>query len=246
MTPIIGIPACAREIDGQVRHDTPARYGDALLAVADAVPVLLPPVGEAMLAVLDRLDGLLLSGSPSNVGPALYGGADETPGQHDPARDATALPLIRAALARGLPVFGICRGHQELNVALGGTLYQKVHEVPDRLDHRGGGGTREQRYAHTHDVRLTGGLARIVGRERVRVNSVHGQAIARLAAGLAVEATAPDGTIEGVRVTDAPGFAYAVQWHPEWCAPEDPVSTALLRAFGDACRAYAGGARRAA
>ena len=246
MIPIIGIPACAREIEGQMRHDTPARYGDALLAVAGAVPVLLPPVGEAMLAVLDRLDGLLLSGSPSNVDPALYGAADETPGQHDPARDATTLPLIRAALARGLPLFGICRGHQELNVALGGTLYQKVHERPDRLDHRGGDGTRERRYAHNHEVSLSGGLARIVGRERVRVNSVHGQAIARLADGLAVEATAPDGTIEGVRVTGATGFAYAVQWHPEWRAPEDPVSTALLRAFGDACRAHACRAKRAA
>ena len=246
MTPIVGIPACAREIEGQTRHDTPARYGDALLAVAGVLPVLLPPVGEAMLAVLDRLDGLLLSGSPSNVDPALYGAADETPGQHDPARDATTLPLIRAALARGLPLFGICRGHQELNVALGGTLYQKVHERPDRLDHRGGDGTRERRYAHNHEVSLSGGLARIVGRERVRVNSVHGQAIARLADGLAAEATAPDGTIEGVRVMGAAGFAYAVQWHPEWRAPEDPVSTALLRAFGDACRAHACRAKRAA
>lgn len=246
MTPIVGIPACAREIAGQMRHDTPARYGDALVAAAGVVPVLLPPVGEAMLAVLDRLDGLLLSGSPSNVDPALYGAADETPGEHDPARDATALPLIRAALARGLPLLGICRGHQELNVALGGTLHQKVHEVPGRMDHRGGPGTRERRYAPTHEVLLSGGLARIVGRERVRVNSVHGQAIARLADGLAVEAVAPDGTIEGVRVADVPGFAYAVQWHPEWRATQDPVGTALFRAFGDACRARAGGARRAA
>lgn len=246
LPPVIGIPACAREIDGQMRHDTPARYGDALVATAGALPVLLPPVGEALIAVLDRLDGLLLSGSASNVGPALYGAGDETPGEHDPARDSTVLPLIRAALARGLPLLGICRGHQELNVALGGTLHQKVHDVPGRMDHRGGDGAHERRYAHKHEVLLTGGLARIVGRERVWVNSVHGQAIARLADGLAVEAVAPDGTIEGVRGVHAPGFAYAVQWHPEWRAAEDPVSTALFRAFGDACRAYACRAKRAA
>lgn len=247
MSLIVGIPACNRDVGGHPQHATPRRYGDALLASTGAVPVLLPPVGEEMLAVLDRLDGLLLPGSPSNVEPARYGGAaDETPGQHDPGRDATTLPLTRAALARGLPVLAICRGIQELNVAGGGTLIQRVQELPGHFDHRGGEGTLEHRYRPKHTVALSGQLAAIIGKAEIMVNSLHGQAIDRPAPGFAVEAVAPDGTIEAVRVTTCPGWAFGVQWHPEWHCMDNPDSIALFRAFGAACAAYQQGERRAA
>ena len=178
MHPIVGIPACARLEKGQLRHDTPARYGAAVLGGAGAVPIMIPPMGEASLAVLDRLDGLLLSGSPSNVHPSHYDGGDSlTPDHHDLERDATTLRLIPEALARGMPLLAICRGIQELNVALGGTLHQKVHEVPDRMDHRPGPGTIEDKYAPRHLVFLSGQLARIVGSTKILVNSLHGQAI---------------------------------------------------------------------
>jgi putative glutamine amidotransferase len=171
---------------------------------------------------------------------------DATPEMHDPDRDATTLPIIRAALERGLPVLAICRGIQELNVALGGTLHQEVHKVPGRMDHRAGSGTHEQRYAPKHAVSLSGQVARMLGRTSTTVNSLHGQAIDRLAPGLEVEATAPDGTIEAVRVTGVRGWAFGVQWHPEWRFAENEDSMALFRAFGEACRAHAAGARRAA
>jgi putative glutamine amidotransferase len=245
--PIIGIPACSKPLDDYSQHATPARYGEALIAAAGAIPILLPPEGDAMLAVLDRLDGLLISGSPSNVAPSRYGEAfDATPDDHDPARDATTLPLIQAALSRGMPILSICRGIQELNVALGGTLHQKVHELPGRLDHRGGAGTREQRFALKHEVTLTGSLARLLGATSIQVNSLHGQAIDRLAPGLIVEATAPDGTIEAVRVADATSFAIAVQWHPEWQPLAFPDRQRLFAAFGEACAAYAQTTRQAA
>lgn len=245
MTLLIGIPACAREVQGHLQHSTPARYGAALMGGSGGIPVLIPPVGEAATAILDRLDGLLLPGSPSNVEPSLYGAADETPEHHDPARDGTTLPLIRAALRRGLPILAICRGIQELNVALGGSLHQRVHALPGRLDHRGGSDEPAEAFAPKHDVTLSGDLARLTGQARITVNSVHGQAIDRLAETLTAEATAPDGTIEAVRVQGAT-FALAVQWHPEWDYAADANSLALFRAFGDACRAYARQPSRAA
>ncbi len=238
MSLIVGIPACTVEVRGHHQHATPARYGAAVIGGSGAMPILLPPVGEGLLHMLDRIDGLLLSGSPSNVAPACYGvEEDETPEWHDPHRDATTLPLIRTALARGLPVLAICRGIQELNVALGGTLHQRVHTVPGRMDHRAGEGTMDQRYAAKHDIALTGQMARMLGRTATQVNSLHGQAIDRLAPGLVVEATAPDGTIEAVRVANAPGWAFGVQWHPEWRFAENADSMALFQAFGEACRA---------
>ncbi len=247
MTLIVGIPACARKIGIELQHATPARYGAALMAAADATPILIPPVGEAQLAILDRVDGLLISGSPSNVAPALYGAEISlTPDSHDPARDATTLPLIREAIARGLPLLAICRGIQEMNVALGGTLHQQVHDVAGRRDHRSGPGDIEAKFGPKHTLRLTGALSRILGHAEIIVNSLHEQAIATPAPGLVVEATAEDGTIEGVRVAGAPGFAFGVQWHPEWRCLEDAASTALFRAFGDACRGWRDGAREAA
>jgi putative glutamine amidotransferase len=247
MDVIVGIPACAIEVKGLARHDTPARYAEAVLGGAGAVPILIPPLGEAELAVLDRIDGLLLPGSPSNVHPTHYDGGDsQTPELHDQARDATTLPLIRAAIARGMPVLAICRGIQELNVALGGTLHQQVHELDGRMDHRSGPGTPEQRYGPKHPVALSGDLARLVGAEAIMVNSLHGQAIERPAPGLVVEALAEDGTIEAVRVATARGFACGVQWHPEWGYADNAASLAIFRAFGAACRAYRLGTNRKA
>jgi putative glutamine amidotransferase len=246
MTPsIIGIPACTKIIGGYIQHATPARYGAALMAASGAIPVLIPPEGEDMLALLDRLDGIMFNGSPSNVSPLRYGADfDSTPDAHDPERDATTLPLIRAALDRGLPILGVCRGMQELNVALGGTLFQEVHKVPGRMDHRGGEG--EQRFALKHAVALSGQLARISGGDKIQVNSLHGQAIDQVAPGLAVEAVAPDGTIEGVRVENARNFAIAVQWHPEWEVTHFPDRKRLFEAFGEACAEYRQAARKAA
>ncbi len=248
MSVIVGIPACSRDVGGHPNHATPSRYGDAVIGGAGGMPVLLPPVGDGLLHVLDRLDGLLLSGSPSNVEPGRYGiTEDATPGMHDPRRDDTTLPLIRAALGRGMPVLAICRGIQELNVALGGTLHQEVHKLDGRFDHRAGEGTQDQRYAAKHEIALSGEMARLLGRAGTRVNSLHGQGLDVVAPGLVVEAVAPDGTVEAVRVASASGWAFGVQWHPEWRFAENADSMAIFGAFGAACRAYgARGDRRAA
>jgi len=244
---IVGVPACTKLIGNYIQHATPARYGGALMAASNAMPVLLPPEGPDMLAVLDRLDGILFNGSPSNVAPMRYGADyDATPDFHDPERDATTLPLIRAAIDRGMPILCICRGMQELNVALGGTLFQEVHKVPGRMDHRAGEGTREELFRIKHPVTLSGRMAEISGAERIEINSLHGQAIDQLAPGLVVEAVAPDGTIEAVRVKDAKGFAIAVQWHPEWEVLHFPDRQRLFAAFGEAVAAYRTGLRRAA
>jgi putative glutamine amidotransferase len=245
MSLVVGIPACAKLVNELPMHQTPARYAAAVLGGVGALPVLIPPLGEMQLGLLDHLHGLLVPGSPSNVHPTHYqGGESETPDYHDMERDRTTLPLIRAAIDRGLPVLAICRGIQELNVALGGSLIQRVHERPGRLDHRGGPGSLEQRYGPRHVVQVSGRLARIVGAEQLMVNSLHGQAIDRLAEGLVVEALAPDGTIEAVRFAlggparGADPWVIGVQWHPEWRFAENPDSLAIFRAFGDACLIY--------
>ncbi len=213
---------------------------------AGGLPLLIPALGGRVDPedLLDGLDGLLLSGSPSNVEPHHYDGPPAPPASaRDPARDATTLPLIRRAIARAVPLLAICRGVQELNVALGGSLHQEVHALSGRLDHRSDKTVSPpERYRPAHEAILTPGgslQALLGGVERIAVNSLHGQAIDRLAARLAVEAVAPDGTIEAVRVAGAPGFALGVQWHPEWRVLEHPISRRLFAAFGAACRARA-------
>jgi putative glutamine amidotransferase len=234
---IVGIPACAKIIHDMPYHQTPSRYAEAILDGAGALPMLIPPLGERMTALLDHIDGVLVPGSPSNVHPSHYnGGESETPDLHDAARDGTTLPLIRAAIARGIPLLAICRGLQELNVALGGSLFQRVHIQDGHHDHRGGPGTLEVRYGIKHPVAVTGSLAEILGADSIMVNSIHGQAIDRLADGLVVEAFAPDGTIEAVAMPTARNFVMGVQWHPEWAYATNPHSVAIFRAFGDACR----------
>ena len=245
--PLIGIPSDRRIVGRHPYHMVGEKYARAVLEAAEAAPLLIPSLAEELKfdELLERLDGLLFTGSPSNVEPHRYEGPPSAPGTlHDPARDATTLPLIRKAVALGVPVFGICRGFQEMNVAFGGTLHQKLHEVPGHLDHRDDESQPlEVQYGPAHDVILEpGGMLRaLASSDRLRVNSLHSQGIERLGPGLAVEARAPDGVIEAFRVPDAPCFALAVQWHPEWQVMSNPFSRALFAAFGEASRERARG-----
>src|SRR5436190_21400227 len=238
--PIIGIPCCLRSIHERPFHTVSERYTQAVIDAAGCLPVLIPSIGPKAdcSALLDRLDGLLLTGSPSNVEPNHYGGPPSQEGTlHAPERDATTLPLIREAVRRDLPILAICRGIQELNVALGGTLHQRVHEVPGRLNHRSQKDSPDGPYGPAHSVALTKGglLASFAGVVEVMVNSLHSQGIDRPASGLRVEAVAPDGQIEAVSLSDA-RFVVGVQWHPEHKALDNPFSRALFLAFAQACR----------
>jgi putative glutamine amidotransferase len=242
--PLIGVPACLVQRDGFAYHQVGDKYVDSVIDGAGGLPLLIPALGPRLDfdALLAELDGLLITGSPSNVEPHHYGGPPPHPDSpRDPARDATTLPLIRRALDLAVPLFAICRGLQELNVALGGTLHQEVHELPGRADHRSDKTVPPaERYAPVHPVQLVpdGTLQRLLeGASTTQVNSLHAQGIDRLAERLRVEAIAPDGTVEAVSVQDARGFALAVQWHPEWRVLENPTSRRLFAAFGAACRA---------
>jgi putative glutamine amidotransferase len=240
--PVIGVPACFALREDFGFHQVGDKYVDSVVDGAGGLPLLVPALGSRLdiEAVLDQLDGLLITGSPSNVEPHLYGGPPARPDSpRDPARDATTVPLILRAIEREVPLLAICRGLQELNVALGGTLHQHLHEVPGRLDHRSDKSLPpRERYRLTHTVSLTPGglLEELLGASTIEVNSLHGQGIDRLAPGLVIEASAPDGTIEAVRVAAAKAFALAVQWHPEWRVLESPTSRRLFAAFGAACR----------
>lgn len=244
--PLVGVTSCLKPRDEIHFHSVGEKYVDAVAVGAEAIPVLIPALGERLGidALLDRLDGVMITGSPSNVDPNLYGGPPaRADNEADPARDATTLPLIRRALERGIPLLGICRGLQELNVALGGSLHQHVHELPGRIDHRSDKSKpMRERYGLAHPVEIIAGgrlQALFDGAARIEVNSLHGQGIDRVAARLLVEAVADDGTIEAVSVRDSRGFALAVQWHPEWHVLDNPYSRRLFTAFGDAARARA-------
>ncbi|MGH7040183.1 MAG: gamma-glutamyl-gamma-aminobutyrate hydrolase family protein [Stellaceae bacterium] len=240
-TPIIGLPACFRTINERTFHTLNDRYPSALVAATVCLPVVIPAVGALadLCPLLDRLDGLILTGSPSNIEPHHYGGEPSRPGTlHDPARDATTLPLIREAVRRDLPILAICRGIQELNVALGGTLHQRVSEIPGRLSHRPPKDAPEGPYGPAHSVNILPGgrLAALLGAGEIMVNSLHSQGIDRPAPGLFVEALAPDGQIEAVSLPTA-RFVIGVQWHPEYKLLENPVSQVLFAAFEQACAA---------
>ena len=242
--PLILVPADVRPGDGYNWHAAPETYLKALVQGSGAIPLILPSLsGDLDLdALLGRVDGVLLTGSRSNVHPERYGApAKPETEPHDLRRDAATLPLIAATLSRGVPLFAICRGMQELNVALGGTLIAEVQEEPGRSDHRApASDDADVRFAIRHEVAIIPGgmLAGIMDSETIRVNSLHRQAIGRLAERLVVEATAPDGTIEAVRVRDAAGFALGVEWHPEYWVRTDPPSAKLFAAFGAAVRSY--------
>jgi putative glutamine amidotransferase len=237
--PVIGIPTCFRTVNERAFHAVSEKYPSALIDSTGCVPILVPAVGLKIdvCVLLDRIDGLLLTGSPSNVHPSRYGcEPSHSDTRYDPARDATTLPIIREAVRRDLPILAICRGIQELNVALGGTLHQQVHEVPGRLNHRSRKNSPDGPYGPAHSVALMRGglLAALAGAREVMVNSLHSQGIDRPGPKLRVEAVAPDGQIEAISLPGA-RFVVGVQWHPEYKVLENPLSSALFSAFAQAC-----------
>ena len=243
--PIVLVPACSHQIGPHPSYAAHNKYVDAVAVGARCQPLLVPPLGEmsdveSMLAIAD---GIMLTGAASNVQARLYGQQALDPSMPlDCKRDETILPLIRAALLRGIPLLAVCRGFQEVNVALGGTLHQALHTVPGYFDHREDKTqSLEQQYGPAHRVRLeTGGLlAHILdGASEIQVNSLHGQGIDRLAPGLQVEARSDDGLVEAYSVVASSAFALAVQWHPEWRVEENHDSMRMFTAFGLACRVY--------
>ncbi|MBI3196469.1 MAG: gamma-glutamyl-gamma-aminobutyrate hydrolase family protein [Rhodospirillales bacterium] len=254
LRPLVGVSACLKENGrGGWHHTVGEKYVQAAVRAVGALPILIPAIGPefdgepGFIAALDRLldglDGVLLTGSPSNVEPHHYGKQSREGTLHDPARDATTLPLIRHTIERGVPLFAICRGLQEVNVALGGSLHQHVHEVEGRRDHRSPKSPdMDVNYAPTHDIDVVEGgmLHRLLGERRVRVNSLHAQGVDVLAPRARLEAVCcEDGQVEALSIPDAPGFALALQWHPEYKALENPVSMKVFAAFAAACRARA-------
>lgn len=248
--PLVGVPACVRDVDGQPFHTVGDKYVRALAISAGVAPLMIPSLGGDLVdlrRLVRSLDGVMMTGSPSNVHPSHYGQPESVEAEpFDTARDVTSLALIRLALQEGVPLLAICRGYQELNVALGGSLHARVHEVPGRMDHR-----RPQhpeldvQYGPSHPVTLRAGgqlaaYARAAGIDGpLMVNSLHWQGLDRIAANLTVEAEAADGTPEAVSVEGAKAFALGVQWHPEYKAWENPFSRQLFEAFGAAARARA-------
>ncbi|WP_298966828.1 gamma-glutamyl-gamma-aminobutyrate hydrolase family protein [uncultured Roseibium sp.] len=245
MQPIVAIVADAREFDNEDWHCVPDQYMDALSKVSNVLPIFIPALGEFVdhASLLDRVDGVMLTGSKANVHPSNFGvKPDSRYEPYDLRRDATSLPLVTASLERGVPLLALCRGIQELNVALGGTLRPLIHEEPDRLDHRAADVLdRDKQFEINQEVtaREGGCIAELLGQE-FRTNSLHSQALDRVSPNLRVEAVAADGTVEAVSVIDAKSFAIGVQWHPEYWAKTDGASRAIFEAFGDAVRGRQG------
>lgn len=218
------------------------KYARAVKDSAGAQPVVFALAEAADIdSILAMVDGVMLTGSPSNVHPSNFNEPVANPALPlDPKRDALTLQLVRECVDRGVPLLGVCRGFQEINVALGGSLHQAVQNVPGFSDHREDESlSLSAQYSPSHAIEITPDSAMAVwaGGLSAKVNSLHGQGIARLAQGLRAIAHAPDGLVEAFEVSDAKAFAYAVQWHPEWKTPENPFYSALFAAFGEACKA---------
>jgi putative glutamine amidotransferase len=243
--PIVAVPSDRRVLDPHPSHIAGEKYLKALIDGSDALPIIVPSLADQIGVdeILSQIDGVMLTGSYSNVEPHNYG--EDNSGQvgdADPHRDAMTLPLALRALELGVPLLAVCRGHQELNVALGGTLHREVASVPGYHNHvENKGDPLDVQYGPSHPVSLMEGgiLNGLAGADSVMVNSLHGQGVARLADGVTVEAVADDGLIEAFTVDEAPGFNLSVQWHPEWRVTENEFSMAIFKAFGDACRARA-------
>jgi putative glutamine amidotransferase len=244
-SPTVAVPADRRFLEPHYCHVVGEKYLQALFDGAGVFPMIVPAMPDELSSddLLQRCDGVFLTGSYSNVEPHHYGGAASEEGcAHDAERDALTLPLVRRALETGVPLLAVCRGYQELNVALGGTLHQRVADVEGYHNHaENKDDPLDVQYGPSHPVALMerGLLRQLVDEDTAIVNSVHGQGVARLADGVSVEAVADDGLIEAFRVDAAEGFNLAVQWHPEWRATEDSFSMAIFKAFGDACRRHA-------
>ncbi|MEJ6004191.1 gamma-glutamyl-gamma-aminobutyrate hydrolase family protein [Paucibacter sp. AS339] len=240
--PVVLVPACNRPVGEHPFHIAGKKYIDAV-RLAGCLPLIVPSsTPQELEELLALADGVLLTGSPSNVHPSHFDEAVHNPALPlDPERDAWTLALVPKALTLGMPLFAICRGFQEANVALGGSLHQAVQEQAGLNDHRAPEGQApEQQYADQHRVQvLPGGLlAELLGRDGFAVNSLHGQGVKQLAPGLRIEAVAEDGLVEAFSHAPSAGFNLCVQWHPEWRAASNPVSMALLKAFGQACQDY--------
>lgn len=254
LSPLVGLPADTYENHGLLFHSLGDKYVRAVAEVSGCTPVMIPAMIDALHLepLLDHFDGILMTGAVTNVHPPHYGeppSPDHEP--YDHARDAITLTLIKAVIERGIPLFCICRGFQELNVALGGTLETELQRGEGRLDHRAAkSDDTDVRYGPRHAIAISPGgmLERILGKRATTINSVHRQGVKKLAPGLIVEATAPDGVIEAVSVKGAGSFALGAQWHPEYKARDNPDSVKLFTAFGDAVRQHAarGQARRIA
>jgi putative glutamine amidotransferase len=239
--PLVWLPACHRNLD----LSDPGGYtvlADRYAAAVTALglqPILFPMAGAADVTdLLALVDGVLLTGSPSNVEASRFGEKALPTDLLDPRRDALTMALVPAALSNGMPLYGVCRGLQEMNVALGGSLHQQVHAEPGLMDHREPDDPDlAVQFAPRHEVQLTPGsaFAEWAGGTRAQVNSLHGQGLKRLGRGLVAEALAPDGLVEGVRVEGAPVFAYGVQWHPEWRHESHSFYQRSFEAFASAC-----------
>ena len=243
--PLVAVSTDVKQFETYTWHAAPQQYIEAALTGAGVLPLLVPSLGERLDldSLLASVNGVMVTGSRSNVHPSRYGGdASEANGPYDEARDATTLPLIRRAIEDGVPLLAICRGIQELNVALGGTLATEIQDLPGIMDHRAPvSDDHDERFSIRQSVRVAPGscLADMVGPGEIRVNSVHRQAVGRLGDRLRVEATAADGTVEAVSVAGARAFAVGVQWHPEYWVRSDDVSRRIFHAFGEAARAHA-------
>lgn len=243
--PVVLMSMGAQERKGHAYQVMTHKYITPLVEIAGCVPLLAPTCcgTDDLEQYLDMVDGVYLTGAGSNIDPALYGQENLTPGKgQDQDRDNFDLPLIRAALKRGLPLFAICRGMQEINVALGGDIHQKVYAVPGFNDHRENPEDPVAvQYADSHSVQAQAGtwFAELMGSAPFAVNSLHGQAVAKLGQGIEVLAQAEDGVIEAIHLPHAEQFTLAVQWHPEWLAAQNPHSVKIFTAFGDACRQQA-------
>jgi putative glutamine amidotransferase len=251
--PVVGIIANSFMINDQYPTQMSGAMNiEAIARVAGAVPVIIPALPDCIVIdeIMGVCDGFLLTGGRPNVHPEEYGHeATEAHGAFDRGRDRVALALIRACVEAGQPVLGICRGFQEFNVAMGGTLHPEIRDLPGRMNHRmSPDGTLDEKFALSHLVRLSPGspFIRIFGRDEVLVNSLHGQGIEEPGRRVVIEGYAPDGTAEAMTIEGAPGFAMAVQWHPEYNAALDAVSRPLFETFGDALLAWKHGAATAA
>lgn len=217
---------------------------EAVSCVAGCLPMIVPadPRFLSVDELLERCDGFLLTGGRPNVHPEEYGHQPtDAHGEFDRARDAITLPLVRECVARGQPILGICRGFQEVNVAMGGTLHPEIRDIPGRMNHRmPPDGTLEEKFALRHCVTFSEGgvFHKLMGAQEVMTNTLHGQGVETPGQRIVIDGYAPDGTPEAIYVKDAPGFTLSVQWHPEWDAANDPVSRPLFSAFGEAVHAF--------
>lgn len=241
--PLIGITCCSNKLGIHAFQMVADKYIKAAVDGSNIIPVLIPSLGDGMLDLLPKLDGLYLTGSYSNMEPHHFGGEDlgvEMP--RDPRRDHTNLALLKQAVAMKMPVLGVCRGFQEMNVALGGTLHQQLFKVDGMMEHRENKQhTLEQQYAVAHDVALSsdGILADIMQNELTQqVNSLHGQGVDQLAPALKNEALAPDGLVEAFSLKDDSSYYLGLQWHPEWQIDNHPFYKKIFESFGQACAQY--------